>query len=195
MQKYTDRQTEIIEAATARIDKYGIQNLTIKNLAQDLHLSEPALYRHFKSKNEILSSLLKYFIEEMKNRLDQVINSSNNAGEELRAIFNSQLQTFSVKPAIVSVLFAESIFHFDKRLSHRVSAVMDLMHDYVTNNIRKGQDSGHYSKAVSVSTLTTIIIGGMRMTVLKWKLSGHNSNLIKDGKTILEGILSMIENN
>jgi hypothetical protein len=33
----------------------------------------------------------------------------------------------------------------------------------------------------------------MRMTVLKWKLSGHKSNLVKDGKTVLDGILKMIE--
>jgi AcrR family transcriptional regulator len=54
MQEFTDRQIEIMEAATNRISKYGIQNLTIKTLAEDIGLSEPALYRHFKSKNEIL---------------------------------------------------------------------------------------------------------------------------------------------
>ena len=43
-----------MEAATNRISKYGIQNLTIKTLAEDMGLSEPALYRHFKVKNEIL---------------------------------------------------------------------------------------------------------------------------------------------
>jgi TetR/AcrR family fatty acid metabolism transcriptional regulator len=61
MQEFTDRQIEIMEAATNRISKYGIQNLTIKTLAEDIGLSEPALYRHFKSKNEILLSLLEYF--------------------------------------------------------------------------------------------------------------------------------------
>ena len=66
MEKYTSRQIEIMEAATARIDKHGIQNLTIKNLAADIGLSEPALYRHFKGKNEILLSLLNYFISEIK---------------------------------------------------------------------------------------------------------------------------------
>jgi len=43
---FTERQIEIIEAATHRIDQFGIQELTIKNLAADLNLSEAALYRH-----------------------------------------------------------------------------------------------------------------------------------------------------
>ncbi|WP_289466824.1 TetR/AcrR family transcriptional regulator, partial [Klebsiella pneumoniae] len=66
MNKYTERQIEIIEAATERIDRFGIQNFTIKNLAGDIGLSEPALYRHFGGKNEILVGLLDYFSAEMK---------------------------------------------------------------------------------------------------------------------------------
>ena len=72
---------------------------------------------------------------------------------------------------------------------------MDMMQDYVSKNIKQGQEQGQYNKLIGASTLTTIIIGGMRMTVLKWKLSGHKSNLVKDGKTVLDGILKMIEKN
>lgn len=194
MEKFSDRQIEIMEAATARIDTYGIQNLTIKNLAADIGLSEPALYRHFKSKNDILLGLLNYFITGMKNRLNNIpVNPDATAADELRSIFNSQLQTFTNKPAIVSVIFAESIFHYDEGLSYKVSEIMDLMHQYVNKNIEKGQKGGTYNKLIGASTLTTIILGGMRMTVLKWKLSGHKSNLIKDGTAVLEGILKMIE--
>lgn len=196
MQKFTDRQIEIMEAATNRISKFGIQNLTIKTLAEDIGLSEPALYRHFKSKNDILYGVLNYFIAEMRLRIENILTNSNEiAGAELRAIFNSQLQTFTNKPAVVSVIFAESIFHYDEGLTKKVSEIMDLMHHYVKTNIQKGQEIGKYNKLISPSTLTTIILGGMRMTVLKWKLSGHKSNLIKDGNAVLEGILKMIEIN
>ncbi len=194
MEKFTDRQIEIMEAATARIDAYGIQNLTIKTLAADIGLSEPALYRHFKSKNDILLGLLNYFITGMKNRISNIpVNPNAAAGDELRDIFKSQLQTFTDKPAIVSVIFAESIFHYDEGLSYKVSEIMELMHQYVNANIEKGQKAEQYGKLINASTLTTIILGGMRMTVLKWKLSGHKSNLMKDGKAVLEGILKMIE--
>ena len=195
MEKYTSRQIEIMEAATARIDKHGIQNLTIKNLAADIGLSEPALYRHFRGKNEILLSLLNYFIEEMQNRIKGIKkNLDDSAGDELREIFKSQLEAFTKKPAIVSVIFAESIFHFDDDLRVKVTEIMDLMQNYVSTNIKKGQGSGQYMNLINASTLTTIVIGGIRLTVLKWKVSGHRSNLIKDGKAVVDGILKMIEN-
>ncbi|MCB0409114.1 MAG: helix-turn-helix transcriptional regulator, partial [Flavobacteriales bacterium] len=46
---YSDRQIEIIVAATKLISEKGIQNLTTKNLAAEMSFSEPALYRHFKN--------------------------------------------------------------------------------------------------------------------------------------------------
>src|SRR5699024_5126991 len=99
-----------------------------KALAADIGLSEPALYRHFKGKKEILFNLLKYFKQEMQMRIENMTFSEDEAaGERLRKIFESQLMTFAKKPAIVSVIFAESIFHYNESLSDQVTGIMDLM--------------------------------------------------------------------
>lgn len=192
--KFSERQIEIIEAATKRIDEHGIQDLTIKTLAADLNLSEAALYRHFKSKNEILLGLLTYFIEEMKERLDVILsNKDRSPSELLKDMFDSQLKTFVQKPSVVSVIFSESIFQFNKELSSTVSSMMELMQKHIESIVKKGQANGSFSKIVGISTTTTIVMGGMRITVLKWKLSGHKSDLIKDGNKVLSGIFKMIE--
>jgi len=190
---YTKRQIEIIEAATKRIDEHGIQDLTIKTLAADLNLSEAALYRHFKSKNEILHGLLTYFIGDMKDRLDVLLsNKDRSPSELLKDLFESQLRTFVQKPSVVSVIFSESIFQFNKELSSTVSSMMGLMQNHIEGIVKKGQANGSFNKMVGVSTTATIIMGGMRITVLKWKLSGHKSDLNKDGNKVLNGILKMI---
>lgn len=192
--KFTDRQIEIMEAATLRIDQHGIQELTIKNLASDLNLSEAALYRHFNSKNEILLGLLTYFILEMNERIAAILaDKDQQPSYLLRQIFASQLKTFVEKPAIVSVIFSEGIFQFNKELSEKVSAMMALMQTNIKALIVNGQKEGVYGKLLGPDTITTIIMGSMRMVVLKWKLSGNKSNLVNDGKSVLNGILKMIE--
>lgn len=192
--KFTDRQIEIMEAATLRIDQHGIQELTIKNLASDLNLSEAALYRHFNSKNEILLGLLTYFILEMNERIAAILaDKDQQPSDLLRQIFASQLNTFVEKPAIVSVIFSEGIFQFNKELSEKVSAMMALMQTNINALIVNGQKEGVYGKLLGPDTITTIIMGSMRMVVLKWKLSGNKSNLVNDGKSVLNGILKMIE--
>ncbi|MBS1648057.1 MAG: TetR/AcrR family transcriptional regulator [Bacteroidetes bacterium] len=192
--EFTDRQIEIMEAATLRIDKFGIQELTIKNLASDLSLSEAALYRHFKSKNEILLGLLTYFILEMTERLAVIIEDKEKQPSELlKKVFVSQLNTFVQKPAIVSVIFSEGIFQFNKELSNKVSSMMALMQNNINALVVRGQNDGIYGKLLNADTITTIIMGSMRMVVLKWKLSGNKSNLVNDGKNVLNGLLKMLE--
>lgn len=196
MQPFTERQIGIMESATQRIDAHGIQTLTIKNLAADLGLSEPALYRHFENKNAILLGLLNYFSAEMVARLADVRSLSyGSSAEELRAVFDSQLRAFTAKPSVVSVIFAENIFHYDKRLSAKVADIMDVMQGHVTDNIKTGQAAGEYSKLLSPATLTTIVVGSMRLAVLKWKVSGNRANLVKDGRTVLDGVLKMLSTN
>ena len=191
---FTERQIEIMEAATLRIDKFGIQELTIKNLASDLSLSEAALYRHFKSKNEILLGLLTYFILEMTERIAVIIEDKEKQPSELlKKVFVSQLNTFVQKPAIVSVIFSEGIFQFNKELSDKVSTMMALMQNNINALITRGQNEGVYGKLLGADTITTIIMGSMRMVVLKWKLSGNKSNLVNDGKNVLNGLLKMLE--
>ncbi len=190
---FTERQIEIMQAATQRIDKHGIQDLTIKNLAADLELSEAALYRHFKSKNDILMGLLNYFILEMEVRLSAIISQAEVKSEDLlKQVFDSQLGSFVKNPAIVSVIFSEGIFQFNKDLNTRIMQMMKLMQLNIQSVISKGIDAGQIREIADSSTITTIIMGSMRMTVLKWKLSGHKSNLIHDGTTVLSGILNMI---
>jgi len=191
---FTERQIEIMEAATLRIDKFGIQELTIKNLSADLNLSEAALYRHFKSKNEILLGLLTYFILEMNERIAIIIaDKEKQPSELLKKIFTSQLSTFAQKPAIVSVIFSEGIFQFNKELSEKVSVMMALMQKNINALIVRGQNGGIYGKLLGADPITTIIMGSMRMVVLKWKLSGNKSNLVNDGKNVLNGLLKMLE--
>lgn len=183
-----------MEAATQRIDRYGIQELTIKNLSSDLGLSEAALYRHFKSKNEIMLGLLTYFMQEMSQRVMDINSKKEKTPvERLRGVFSSQLKTFTQKPAIVSVIFSEGIFRFNKKLSSTVSELMNMMHDLIESIIKEGQDNGSINKLVGHSALATIILGSMRITVLKWKISGHTSDLIKEGNSVLNGILKMIQ--
>jgi hypothetical protein len=78
-------------------------------------------------------------------------------------------------------------------ISATVSGIMNMMHDVIESIIKEGQDNSSISSFVGASTLATIIMGSMRITVLKWKITGHKSDLIKDGTKVLNGIFKMIK--
>jgi len=192
--KFTDRQIEIMEIATRIIDRQGIQELTTKNLAAEIGLSEAALYRHFKSKNEIMLGLLDYFILEMKERVSLIAAKKDSTPSELlKAIFTSQLKTFAQKPAIVSVIFSEGIFQFNKELMKKVSGMMEMMQVEIDAIVKRGQQEGSFRDFAVPATVSTIIMGSMRLAVMKWKVFGRNTDLVKEGNKVLNGVLKMIE--
>lgn len=193
-QEFSDRQIEIMEAAMEIIDRRGIQELTTKNLAQDVGLSEAALYRHFESKHAILLGLMNHFTGEMKDRVVAIASKEERSPSELiRDIFLSQLKTFVQKPAIVQIIFAEGIFQFNKELMQKVADMMEMMQQQLERIIKQGQQDGSFRDFAGPSTLATIIMGSMRLAVMKWKVMGHKTDLVKDGMKVLNGVLMMVE--
>ena len=68
--KLSKRQLEIIDTAIKLIGDGGIQALTIKNLSTEIGVAESALYRHFKSKTEVLSTVLDFLGDRKSTRLN-----------------------------------------------------------------------------------------------------------------------------
>ena len=51
------RQDQIIDAARKLVVKHGSEHVTVGKIAKEVGISEGAIYRHFKSKGEVLSGL------------------------------------------------------------------------------------------------------------------------------------------
>lgn len=54
---------DVVEAATALLDNYGIADLTMRRLARELNVSPGALYWHFANKQELLGALADRILE------------------------------------------------------------------------------------------------------------------------------------
>jgi AcrR family transcriptional regulator len=178
------RQIEIIEAATILIGEKGIQNLTTKNLAAQMGFSEPALYRHFKGKTEILKCVLIYYKEKMGEGLRKVFQSDLSGLEKVKGMIDFQFGHFSKYPAVVMVIFAETSFQYDSILSKVVSEIMVQKRTVVGKMILSGQEDGTIRNDIEANQLATVVMGSMRFTLLGWRLSDFSSDLIKEGNKL-----------
>ena len=61
-----DRKQQIIEEATTLFSEEGFDKVSIRKLANACGFSEPALYRHFKSKDDIYCAVL----DALKDKMD-----------------------------------------------------------------------------------------------------------------------------
>src|SRR5680860_49069 len=126
MNNQTDRQTEILLVALELIGEKGIQGLTIKNISKKIGISEPAIYRHFASKSDILLGVLSNF-KEMAVMLSEIVENYNAiATEKLNFLFSRMLDLFSETPSMVSVIFSEEIFINDELLKSRIIEIVNI---------------------------------------------------------------------
>ena len=84
------RQLEIIKAAGEILTESGLAGLTTKNLAVRMGFAESALYRHFKSKEDIVVTMLQYLAADMDKRLTACVTSLEDPLEDLKTVFNNQ---------------------------------------------------------------------------------------------------------
>ncbi len=193
MQELSGRQREIVEASIHLISKGGIQELTIKNLAAKLELSEPALYRHFESKQDILLAILGFFKENQKAMYARVTAERPSPLKAVESMMRESFQNFSAKPAMVTVIFAEGMFQNDTRLSKVVYSIMDDRREQFASLIGEGQAKGEIRKDIDKEQLALIVMGSMRLIITRWRLSRFAFDLVEEGETYLGALRKLLK--
>ena len=100
--KRTKRQDEILDIALNLLADGGVKNLTMKRIAESIGVSEPAVYRHFKNKTEIVKGIIEKF--------DDNIILKNEGIEFVWNFVEQRISQVSAAPVLAKVIFAEELF-------------------------------------------------------------------------------------
>ncbi|MDP1622489.1 MAG: TetR/AcrR family transcriptional regulator [Bacteroidales bacterium] len=190
---FSDRQVQIINAAIKLIGEGGIQLLTTKNLAREVGVSEPALYRHFSNKVDLLRQVLTYLRSRIVQRLNEVAGSDLSPSEKLRELVIRQFTAFSNRPEVVVVLLSEGLYQNNNELSAFVFSIMQVSSSYYLKVIKDGQKTGEFRNDVTAERITFMIMGSMRFCVIQWHLSGFSYKLLPKGEELLDTFFTLLK--
>ena len=186
------RQLEIIEAAGQLVTEDGFAALTTKRLAERMHFTEAALYRHFNSKEEILVTMLHHLASNIDERLTSVAEAHPEPVERVRAMFDSQFTYFQKNPQYLMAIFATGVLEASQGIDAGIERIMVVKRRHLLNAIKDGQRSGAFTSDHSAETLTHIIMGTFRLHMLQWRMSGRSFDVRKKGRTIIGAALDLI---
>lgn len=188
----TERQKEIIDVALNLIAAKGIQGLTIKNLAREIGISEPAIYRHYENKIEILLAILDLFRINSVKLFEQASGEKSGAMLKIEHLFSSHFTTFSQNPSLVAVIFSEEIFRNEPVLVEKISEIVSQNDRMLISIISEGQLEGEIRNDLEAGHLAIMVMGSLRLFVKRWQFSGHNFSLTEEGHAFLKSVISMI---
>ncbi len=189
----TERQKEIIQVSLDLISEKGIQGLTIKNIASKIGTSEPAIYRHYENKIHILLSILDSFRDFSQFAFKEELSKEIDSVDKISNIFNKHFSEFTTNPSLVSVIFSEGIFANEELLIAKISGIMTENQEIMQNIIIQGQLNNEIRSDIDPQTLSTIIMGSLRLFVKKWQFSKHSFDLIKEGESLINSIKTIIK--
>lgn len=192
METTTQRKEQIVRVAIRILSEGGIAALTIKNLASAVGVTEPALYRHFSSKLDILVAILDHFEKHMRVLFERTRSQNVPVLDQIQTVYNRVFRSFSVQPALASVVFSEELFRHDKRLAERVVRIMDAVEGRILSLLRSKKGRAECRSDVSAKDLTRVVMGSLRFIVTRWRLSGYEFDLEKEGAAFWQSLKRMI---
>jgi len=193
MSDFSDRQKQIVLTSIQLIAEKGIQGLTIRNLSRRIGISEPAIYRHFDSKIDIILGILAYFRDGSLPVLKRILTSGSSSIEKLELVFLNHFERFRKEPALASVVFSEEIFQDDHRLSSEISSIMSENRMVVSKIIREGQQGKEIRQDISCEHLSMIIMGSLRLLIKNWRLSEFSFDLYETGSSLWNSLEKLLK--
>ena len=183
-----ERQKIIIDEAINIIHEGGYESLSIRELAARVKISEPAIYRHFLNKEDIVLGILSR-MGEFDQLLEEYINEGNNAVEKLKRFIHFHFDFLQKEKEMTSVLFSEDIFNQSELLKQKMLRIIKYRKSLLTNIIQLGKTENEI-KEIETNDIVTMILGFIRLTVLEWRLGGFKFNLAEKG----EQVVALLEN-
>jgi AcrR family transcriptional regulator len=159
----TDKQREIIQAALDIVSREGYSKCTIRNVAARVGVTEPAVYRHFKNKLELLTVMLE--------ELQAVILPSLNLKAEEGNTLHGCLQDFSVRifhaltehPEFGIFLFFEEAFHQEKDLKPTLLGMVERAQAQLSRGVERLQEQKLCRTDLPAGSLALMLMGTLRL--------------------------------
>ena len=188
----TPRQIEIIAAAGQLISEDGYAKLTTKRLAERMHFSEAALYRHFASNEDILVKMLELLTASVQERMEAVTAQEEKPDMRLRAMFDSHFTYFKAHPEYLMAIFATNFMEPSPVIDTAIKNLMEVMRHHLRAVVSAGQKAGTFTRVIPTDMLVQIVMGTFRLHMLQWRMTGKNTDVKKVGNKLINTVLTLI---
>ena len=177
--KHHIRQKEIIECTRRIITGKGMEALTIRELARELRLTEGAIYRHFRSKKEIVELLIRDIERTLLEAIGQAMEGEGDPVQRLRRVFASHVSYVEKRKGVSFAIINETINIKDKRLQKLMLGVIDRYLEKIRDLLAAGIKSGRFRKNIDLRASGISFFGLIQSLVTVWALSGYEPSVIR----------------
>ena len=169
------RQSQIIDTAINIIHQHGYSYLSIRELANQVGISQPALYRHFTNKDAIILGILDRMMQ-LGTSIKQKLEAVNDPKEKIKQFILGHIEFLHENPEMTSVVFSEDIFQDNDQAKSKLKTILDYRCQILTDIIADAKNTGVVVD-INSQDLSLLIIGFLRLAILNWRLNNFQDSL------------------
>lgn len=99
----TTGQLRILKAVATLLENPA-NRITVQRIAQEIHVTDGAIYRHYKSKDEIFEAIASYMESNLLAPLNAVAKQTENTPKRLEMVFEQHMAFLEGHPGLARLL-------------------------------------------------------------------------------------------
>jgi TetR/AcrR family fatty acid metabolism transcriptional regulator len=176
-EQYLKRKERLLISAIRLLDEAGLAGMTTREMARREGITEPAVFRHFDGKVEVLQAILNRFSEFDASLENTVMENDMDPLDAITHIAEAYAGYYAGYPEIADVMFSMDIWKYDLSLDARMKEIFgnrrNLMRTLVDKAVMLGKIPGTIDAEAMAGLLSGIVISATQ----QWKMQGKSFDL------------------
>ena len=165
------RREQIAEAALALVAGQGLKRLSVAAVARQVGLVPSGIYRHFKSKDEILSAVLDRIEQRLLANVRAAREENDDPLDCLRDVVMRHIRFIREGRAIPRIIFSDDVHAGNPQRKQRVFQIFTRYTGQVAEIVQLGQRQGRIRRDLDVQTVTMMLFGIVVPAGILWHLT------------------------
>lgn len=153
------RQEQIKKAVLDIVAEDGLQNISTRNLAKRIGLSEGAIFRHFPSIRDIIKGIMEDVAIDLIGSLRNIVLRPEAAQDKLFKYLCQNVKYLKENRGITMLLFSEAAHLGDKELKDKLNQILAEQKQFIIKIIKDGISEGVWNKSVNAEDIAIIYMG------------------------------------
>ena len=152
------RKDQILQALARMLETAPGERITTAALAEEVGVSEAALYRHFPSKARMFEGLIKFIEETLFLRISRILDDESSAEIRCHNILTLLLNFSDKNPGMTRLLTGDALVGETERLRARIAQLLNRVESQLKQVLREAQIRENLKPGVSPTALANLLL-------------------------------------
>jgi TetR/AcrR family transcriptional regulator len=189
-----DRKADVIAAVLALADRIGPDRLTTNDIAQEVGVTQAAIFRHFPTKAELWTSVGAAVADRLEDAWRAAVTGCDSPASRVRALIATQLRMIEETPGLPAILHSRELNVDNAALRERFRTVLMQYQSHLVTNLEAMVQAGEFAGDVRPEDAAVLLTSLVQGIEIRWSLGSRKFDIVQEGMRLLEVQLALFAN-